>query len=181
MENKKDVKRLEVILAIILMFVADILAFIEGYYRESISDYAYSEYSYIFNMLLTIAAMMFIYNGVGYKRHWYNAILGASLLGVVLTPHLDFKILHYTFASIFFLGSIASISLSSNIAFRGFKFIISGIALGAILSHVIWGSFTILEVERIGIIPFAIHFIVKSYSIEIKKILQNFFNFFSKK
>lgn len=163
MENSKDIKRLEVIVAILLIFLPLILKIIEGErYRESISDYAYSHFNYIFAFLLTIAGSLFLWNGIGYKRHWYNGILGVSLYGVVLTPHLDYPILHYTFASIFFLGSILSIGLSSNIAFRGFKFVISGLVFLGLALHFLFNVFSLLVAEWIGIIPIATHFIIKS-------------------
>lgn len=95
MENKKDIMKLEISLAILLMFVPIILRLFDGSWRDSISNYAYSEYDYVFAMLLTLAGALFIYNGLGFKRHWYNVGLGFSLIGVVLTPHLNYPLIHY--------------------------------------------------------------------------------------
>lgn len=162
MQNIKDIKRLEVTLALLLMFTPLILRLLDGNYRISISNYAYSQFNYVFAMLLTLAGALFIYNGLGFKRHWYNFILGISLLGVVLTPHLDFPLYHYTFASVFFVGSVAAIGLSSNIVFRGFKFLVSGIITTALLFHYTFGIFSLLFAEWIGIIPISTHFIIKS-------------------
>ena len=162
MKNAKDIKRLEVTLAALLMFTPFVLRLLDGYYRLSISNYAYSQYDYVFAMLLTLAGALFIYNGLGFKRHWYNFILGISLLGVVLTPHLDYPLLHYTFASVFFVGSVSAIGLSSNVAFRGFKFLVSGIVTIALVLHFICGAFSLLVAEWIGIVPISTHFIIKS-------------------
>lgn len=165
MENSKDIKRLEISIAFLMIFIPLILKLIENKpFRSSISDYAYSDYSYWFVFLLTLAGSLFLFNGIGYKRHWYNSVLGGSLFGVVLFPHLDYSLLHYFFAIIFFIGSILSIGLSSNIAFRNFKFLISGIILMGLLLHFIFNLFSLLFAEWIGIIPISIHFIIKSYS-----------------
>lgn len=162
MENEKDIKRLEVTLAMLLMFIPLILRLTDGNWRPSISNYAYSSRSYVFDMLLTLAGTLFIYNGIGFKRHWYNVILGVSLLGVVLTPHLDYPIFHYAFASVFFVGSVLSIGLSSNIAFRGFKYLVSAITVIGLVLHFVFNLFSLLIAEWIGIIPIATHFILKS-------------------
>lgn len=162
MENEKDIKRLEISLALLLMFIPIILKLLDGNWRPSISNYAYSNFNYVFAFLLTLAGSMFLYNGIGYKRHWYNAILGISLFGVVLTPHLHYSLFHYIFASIFFLGSILSIGLSSNIAFKNFKYFISIIVIISLILHFIFNLFSLLISEWIGIIPIATHFIIKS-------------------
>ena len=162
MENAKDIKRLEITLAVLLMFTPFILKLVEGFFRTSVSNYAYSVYSYVFVFLLTLAGSLFLYNGIGYRRHWYNSLLGVSLFGVVLTPHLDYTIIHYFFASTFFIGSILAIGLSSNIAFRGFKFLVSAIVMLGLVFHFAFHSFSLLVAEWIGIIPISIHFIIKS-------------------
>ena len=162
MQNLKDVKRLEVSVAFLLIFIPLILKLFDGTWRPSISDYAYSHFNYLFVFLLTLAGSMFLYNGIGYKRHWYNGILGISLFGVVLTPYLDYSIMHYIFATIFFIGSVLSIGLSSNIAFKNFKYFISGIILISLILHFAFNLFNLLIAEWIGIIPIATHFILKS-------------------
>ncbi len=76
-------------------------------FRTTISDYVYSSNSFLFGMLLCIAAMLFVFNGAVYfksqrslrlskKGKWYNIVLGISLLGVICTPHRDWVYLHYT-------------------------------------------------------------------------------------
>lgn len=98
MENSKDIKRLEITIAFLMIFIPLILKLIENKpFRNSISDYAYSSYSYWFVFLLTLAGSLFLFNGIGYKRHWYNGILGISLFGIILTPHLDYPFFHYIF------------------------------------------------------------------------------------
>jgi len=85
-------------------------------FRESISDYVYMPHSYIFGMLMCIAAMLFIVNGVVYYRseqhmhiswhgQWYNIVLGLSLIGVICFPWREYSIIHFSFAAIFFAGN----------------------------------------------------------------------------
>lgn len=93
-----------------------------GVVRISISDYVYMLNSQVFGLLFGVAAMLFIVNGVIYIKtsglreckkqgKWYNIVLGVSLLGVVLFPHLEFPLIHYFFAIIFFAGSAVVIAL----------------------------------------------------------------------
>ena len=159
---RKSVRILEISLAVLLLFMPLILRLIDGTWRSSISDYAYSNYSYVYVFLLTLAGTTFIYNGVGYKRHWYNIILGTALFGIALTPYKEYSNIHYASASVFFLGSIVAISLSSSVLFKTFKYIVSAIIATALLLHLAFNLFSLLTSEYMGIVPIATHFIVKS-------------------
>ena len=164
MENVKDIKRLELTVALILVFTPLILKLLEDVaYRPSISNYAYSSINYVFVFLLTLAGSLFLWNSIGYKRHWYNSFLGVSLFGVALTPHLDFPVAHYAFAGCFFISSILSISLSSNVAFKNFKYIASFIIALALILHFAFNLFSLLVAEWLGIIPITLHFILKTF------------------
>ena len=163
MENSKDIKRLEVSLAFIMAFIPLILKVIENKpFRQSISDYAYSDVSQWFYFLIVLSGSLFLFNGIGYKRHWYNVVLGISLFGVALTPHLDYPIWHYIFATTFFIGSVLSIGFSSNIAFRNFKFVVCGLVVLGLTLHFAFNFFSLLVAEWIGIVPISTHFIIKS-------------------
>ncbi len=85
-------------------------------FRGSISDYAYMSHSYLFGMLLCMAAMLFIFNGAVYFKNYvhfqlsaygtgYNVILGLSLLGVILFPYGEHRVVHYASATLFFVGN----------------------------------------------------------------------------
>lgn len=158
----KRITKLDVILSVLLLFVPLILIILNREIRTSISDYAYSKYNYVFVMLLTVAGMMFIFNGSSYKEKWYNIILGLSLIGVAITPHKDFSILHYIFASIFFIGSVFTMVWYSSQKQRWFKIIAGNIVLSALLIHFIFKSYTLFYAEWIGILPITIHFIGES-------------------
>lgn len=166
MKNQNSIKTLEIGLAVLLNFVPMILFLSDGSWRSSISDYAYSRFAYVFCLLLTLAGSLFLFNGFFFKRHWYNTILGAALFGIVLTPHNDFSTLHYVFASIFFVGSILAIQLSSNTNFRVTKTVFSIIISLALLAHFVLGWYSLLVAEWIAILPISVHFISKSINYE---------------
>ncbi|GEJ41271.1 DUF7103 family protein [Flavobacterium psychrophilum] len=179
MENEKDIKRLEVTLAVFLAFIALINRLIEGVWLPSISAYVDSKVVVgLLGFELGIAGTLFIYNGIGYKRHWYNVILGLSLWGVAIFHYETYSKIHNACAGTFFLGSIIAIGLSSDILFRGYKYLIAGIAFLAILLNIVWVLlfhkmlYSILIMETIGIIPFTNFFIVKNYTHKIKYIIK---------
>lgn len=162
MKNQNNIKALEISLAILLNFVPLILFWSDGSWRNSISDYAYSRFSYVFCLLLTLAGATFLFNGFFFKRHWYNIILGSALFGVVLTPHNDFNTLHYVFAAIFFLGSVLAIQFSSDKRFRATKTAFSAVISVGLLAHFMLGWYSLLVAEWIAILPISLHFILKS-------------------
>lgn len=156
-------KTLELSIAIILNFVPLILHLVDGgSWRISISDYAYSAYAYVFVFFITLSGSLFLFNGVGFNRHWYNIILGVALLGVSLTPCRDYPIIHYVFASIFFLGSVLAIQLSSDKRFRVQKSIITIPIVVALSLHFFFGWYSLLVAEWISVVPISVHFILKS-------------------
>lgn len=85
-------------------------------FRPSISKYVYMTDNYVFGMMLSIAAMLFIFNGAVYFKNeqymhiskhgqWFNVILGLSLIGIICFPCIEYPIPHYIFATVFFLGN----------------------------------------------------------------------------
>ena len=141
-------------------------------FRSSISDYVYLKNSYLFGMLLCIAAMLFIFNGAVYYRsgehlriswhgQWYNVVLGLSLLGVICFPHKEFKIPHYTFAIIFFLGN----AVVTGIFYKDkdkISSIILAILTVAAMPLAFTNIITVLVAEWISLVVIAIHFILST-------------------
>ena len=99
---------LSIIQGITFVCVAFLLMLFDWQPRESISDYVYGT-PVLFGLLLGISGATFFYNGYTDRKKWFDMIIGGSLIGVALTPHLDYTILHYFFSSIFFLGNIFNI------------------------------------------------------------------------
>jgi hypothetical protein len=159
---EKRLTKLEVILATLLFFIPLILIICTGEIRSSISDYAYSNLNFLFATLLSIAGTMFIFNGSAYNLRWYNIILGCSLIGVALTPHLHLPILHYFFAAIFFLGSVFSMIFFSSREQRKIKLIAGAIITIGLAGHFVFNYYSLFWAEWIGIMPICIHYIGES-------------------
>ena len=151
---------LEIILSGLLMLTPLILITLTGETRESISNYAYSDLSQVFVFLLVLAGTMFLFNGSA-TRKWYNIVLGISLIGVSLTPHLDYAIFHYAFAVIFFIGSSFVMIFYSSTKQRWYKIIASAIVIFGLLGAYL-GYYSLLYAGWIGMLPITIHFIAES-------------------
>lgn len=154
-------KRIEVTLSLLLLFIPLLLIVITGEQRSSISDYVYSGNGMLFAILLSIAAVMFLYNGWLSKK-WYNIVLGLSLIGVIATPHLNYPIIHYVFAGLFFLGSIVVMILFSSGHQRKYKIIAGMIIVLGLIGHFFLNIYSLLYGEWIGMLPICIHFIGES-------------------
>jgi len=159
---EKRIRKLEIILSLLLLFIPLILILLEGNIRDSISNYAYSKYNFIFTSLLTIAGMMFVFNGTVHNFKWYNIILGCSLIGVANTPHLDMPIFHYLFAVIFFLGSVCVMIIFSSVKQRIFKMFFAFIILLGMIGYFVFNYYSLLWAEWISILPICIHYIGES-------------------
>lgn len=99
---------------------------------------------------------------------YYNIIFGISLLGVLLFPHLEYPIIHYIAAAVFFLGSIVVMGFT-----KGKKWSKTGMVL-AIISTVSLGlsfveslGFSLFWAEWIALIAIAIYYVLEAnYTIE---------------
>lgn len=159
---EKRLKKLEVILAVFLLFIPLMLIVVNGEVRNSISDYAYSKNNLVFGSLLAISSALFVYNGTMNREKWYNIVLGVSLLGTAVTPHLDYPVWHYSFAALFFLGSVTTMIVFSSAAQRELKIVLGTLIVLALLGYYITEMYSLLIAEWIGILPISIHFIGES-------------------
>jgi hypothetical protein len=143
-------------------------------FRSSISDYVYMCRSYIFGMLLTIAAMLFTINGAVYFRNegmdklnlrkqgkWYNVILGLSLFCVILLPHKQHVIIHNIFAGIFFIGNVLVIGIFHKREQRGLSITLACLA-AASLVPVFLCLFSLFWGEWLSLCVIGIHFYLES-------------------
>lgn len=160
-------------------------------WRDSISNYVYMDNSYVFGLLLTMAAMLFIFNGALYfssteykglkekgKNKWYNIILGISLLLVVLLPHEEYKYPHYIAAGIFFLGSSLVIALDCRKKDRKLNLFFAILSIASLVFYFVnWlfdlniNWYTLLVAEWISLIVITIHYYLESK--EIISVMKN--------
>jgi len=156
--------KLNVIALGMLCFILPILILIDNQLRPSISDYAYSQHNHIFTMLLTFAGSIFVFNGTDdddnvigrYKANskWYNIITGLSLIVVAITPHLDYTVLHYIFAILFFLSGSVNMVLFSSDKQRWFKLIGAFFVILSLVSSFIF-NWNLAIMEQLAILPIA--------------------------
>lgn len=161
MDSKKFTD-LNVILALSFLAIPLLLFIATGEIRQSISNYEYSSQSGLFHLLLSLAGAMFFYNGYVDRSKFYNMVIGASLWGVVLTPHLEYEILHYSFAGLFFIGSIFAMIFWSSGKERFWK-ILTGVAiLYAMAGCFYYNWYSIFWAEWLGMLPISIHYVLES-------------------
>lgn len=155
---------LGIIKSVFLLFIPLVLILATSKQLGSISAYVY-EAPILFTFLLTLAGTMFFDNGYIDRKKFFKMILGLSLFGVAFTPHLDYPILHYTFASVFFLGSCIDVwyfTQSHNKPYTvfGLVFILLGLA-----GHFIFGFYSLLWAEWIGLLPICLNSILEELKI----------------
>jgi hypothetical protein len=174
MNGRKTFSILQGVIAGICLFIPVFLRLADNanLFRSSISNYVYMVHSYIFGMLLCMAAMLFIFNASVYYREqdryglnkhgkWYNIVLGVSLLGVILFPHLQYAAIHYTFAGIFFIGNAAVMAFFHKKKDRVVSIILSILVVTAIALHYL-GFVTLLVGEWLSLAAIGTHFILQS-------------------
>jgi hypothetical protein len=141
-------------------------------FRPSISNYVYMANSFVFGMLLCIAAMLFIFNGAVYYKNetsmhiswhgqWYNIVLGVSLMGVICFPHKEYPIPHFTCAGLFFLGN-AVVSICFHKDKDKGKSILLGILTVAALPLAFMHVISVLVAEWISLSVIGIHFMLST-------------------
>jgi len=156
-------------------------------FRHSISDYAYMCDSYIFGMLLCMAAMLFIFNGAVYFRSrdklqvsihgtWYNAVLGICLLGVIIFPTKQFPNTHIVFAAIFYVGNALIIAIFHHKKNRVVSIILGILTLVSFIPTLAW-KVDIIWPEWFSLAVIGVHLILESlstkYSSELVGVHQN--------
>lgn len=159
--NKK-VTDLKMIKAIFLLGIPLFLIIATGEVRPSISNYAYSDFPSFFVVLLTIAGTLFFDDGYIERKRFFNMVLGGALIGVALTPHFDFPVLHYSFAGLFFLGSEFNMIYFSSKKQRKYKILASIFIMFGLSGHFFFNWYSLLYAEWIGMLPISLHYIGES-------------------
>ena len=164
MSNYTNFRDLKSTQAILFLSIPVILYLVNGCKLEmSISDYA-DKIPLTFSYLLTLSGVLFFYDGYVDRRRWFNIVIGASLFGVVLFSNTDYPIIHYSFALIFFLGSIFNMIKFSSKKRRVFKIIISIFIIVAMLGHYVFDLYSLFFAEWIGMLPISLHYVFKLHN-----------------
>lgn len=157
---KNRILKLQVISSAILFFFPLILLWSNDWImRKSISNYAYADNNAVFYTLLTLSCLPFLIDGVVHYKKYYNIILGLSLVGVSLTPHLDYPLWHYTFTAIFFVYGAFVIIYYSSKEQRKWKIALGLTMALTLISAFFWHFMKVFIAEWIGIAIYAFHYI----------------------
>lgn len=160
--NPSRLARFEVGLAAAIMLVPLLLiAFDSWDIRGSISAYWDMSQSQVFYFGLTVAAMLFIVRGARAERHWYSAILGLALCGVILLNEEHWQPWHGVFAALFFGGGIAAIVRYSRGPWaRKIKLPLLVVAAAVLVAWKPLGLITLFWAEWLAMSALAGHFAV---------------------
>lgn len=180
---KDYIQKLEILLAVFCILIPIFLKIADGWkpFKPSISHYVLMENRHVFGMVITIAAMSFIYNGSiqltlnsGYtivtgefwKNHGYNIFLGLFLFGVLLFPLDTHPKLHYFFAVLFFVGAALSIAFFGDNHDKLLRYIIAVLSVFALIIHILRPSIiNMFWAEWIALFVVGIHFILEAKGI----------------
>ncbi|HSF84378.1 MAG TPA: hypothetical protein VLG28_01800 [Acidimicrobiia bacterium] len=161
-QQPRRLARFEVALATVCLTVpAFLIAFDTWNVRGSISAYWDMSQNQVFYYSLTVAAMMFIVRGARAERHWYSAVLGLALSGVVLFNEQDWQPWHGILAAVFFGGGVLAIVKYSEGPWAS-KIKRPLLAL-AVLVLLMWkplGVISLFWAEWLAMVALAGHFIV---------------------
>ncbi len=178
----KGYLKFERIIALTLLIFPFLLIAVDGWPtgdKGSISAYyAMSDPKnlWAFYVPLTIAAFMFIVNGVikreivngvSKRASWYNIYLGFMLLGVIIFNHIDFSIIHNICAILFFGGNFIVILVFRTEFFKkriAEFFVDASLVIIPILSLILFGFHVInlFYLEWISFAMITIHYFLLS-------------------
>ena len=128
----------------------------------SISAYFSMPTSWAFYVPLTIAAMLFVVNGVVREKHFYNRILGVALFGIILFDHKSWEPLHYLSVIVFFVGNTVVIA-RAHTRHINIKIGILGVAVLLFLGALAIDGWKIFWLEWASLLVIATHFILDAW------------------
>ena len=111
---------------------------------------------------LTVAAMLFVVNGVVRKKHWYNIGLGLALAGVVLFNHVDHFLIHNISAGAFFGGNGAVFVLFTPKKELWFKVLLLSIMIVGAMGHFLFDWYSLFVAETVSLWVIAFHFVLEA-------------------
>ncbi len=131
--------------------------------RGSVSSYYDMTPPQAYYFPLTVAAMLFMFNGIVKTRRFYNVVLGVCLSGVVLF-NMDgaTAVPHYIFAVGFFgLNAIVILWFSNDVSVT-LRNVLIVVLLAALLAWIFIDAFTTFWAETVSLIAIAAHFVLDS-------------------
>lgn len=157
--------KLERVLAAILVATPALLWLVDDRagVRGSVSDYHDVSRPAAFYFPLTVAAMLFVVNGVLKDGHAYNWVLGVLLSVVIVFDHDGAsRWAHYVGAAGFFVGNVAVMVLFSKNKSTMLKVVLAGSILVSLALWLITDWFTLFWAESVSLGIIAAHYILDS-------------------
>ena len=158
--------QLERVLAAILMLTPALLVVVDvgpEQVRDSVSAYHDIGRPETFFVPLTVAAMLFIVNGVLKDGHWYNWVLGILLLMVVVFDHDGVSKVPHNFGALgFFGGNVATMVWFSKNKSGLLKAVLAGTIALAVVLWLLVDWFTLFWAEWVSLVIVALHYILDS-------------------
>jgi formate hydrogenlyase subunit 3/multisubunit Na+/H+ antiporter MnhD subunit len=160
----KRTDKFVLITGLLLFFIPAILYFCVGEVQKSISSYVYT-CPLVFSSLLSIGAWAYFNKGfVSYKSR-FDIIIGLSLFGVIFTPCNDYFIIHYIFATIFFLGNTFNIMYFCKKEHRKYMILLGLTILLGMTGHFILHAYNLYWAEWIGLLPMTVNYILEGLNL----------------
>lgn len=129
--------------------------------RPSISAYYNMAQNQLFYVPLTMAAMLFVTNGVVKEKALYNTYLGFALAGVLLFNTEAWSTLHNVFAVAFFGGNVAVMLLAKKA--RSLKLAMVAFIALAMAGFFVFDWFTLFWAEWLSLLVIALHYVLVSF------------------
>lgn len=159
----KRLATLERVLALVCITIPALLILVDGLPpRGSISEYYNMHRDQVYYVPLTVAAMLFIVNGVVKRKRFYNTVLGTALTGVLLLNRDDAHFWHIVCASIFFGGNGLVILFFSSRKERRFKIAMGIVIVLAMLGCFVFHWLSLLAAEWISLGIITLHYFIES-------------------
>jgi len=133
--------------------------------RSAISYYWDMPAAVAFYVPLTVAAMLFVVNGVLKKKHWYNWVLGAALALLVVFNTDQFNPFHLLGVFVFFTGNVIVVgrALAKNFLKIGVLAAAGIFFVAGNLADADWSENWLLWLEWASLLVIATHFILVAW------------------
>ena len=166
-ERLKGFLKFELVVTGVCVLIPFLLMFgdVWGSPREHISGYYNMRQGGFYFVPLTMAAMLFVVNGVVRERHWYNVGLGLALGGLMVFNHVDYFLIHNICVVTFFLGNALVFVLFTPKNELGLK-VIFAVAMAVLLAgYFLFDWYSLFWGETFSLWIIALHFLLEALDI----------------
>jgi hypothetical membrane protein len=161
METKYFI-RLKIAQAFIFLLIPFFLYIANEFHLEKSISAFVNKTPKVFALSLILAGALFFYDGFIERGRWSNMYVGASLFFIYIFDFNTNFVLHYIFATIFFIGSLFNMVYFSSKKERIIKLITAILVLFGMAGCFLFEWYSIFWAEWIAMFPISIHFILEN-------------------